>query len=263
MRKRRNPYWGCGAFFSIMERLMKKPLSFALGNIWRWTKSKNRDVLIPYVRELDVSGIEITFALKEELYSFRLSEDNRSWLRSLDYVTIHAPFDLIGGSAGKDEVIRQLDIISALSDDVNAGNIIIHPDNLPPPEILKEYGFNVSTENLPPKSRISMPDLKRVLDRYPEIGLCLDVSHAYLWSKHETRRLVKAFKDRITQVHLSGTYKRKDHQSLRSVTRAFLYSIQPVKELNVPIVIEEDIETKSLRFVKKEIDYALSILQTG
>ncbi|GAI60095.1 unnamed protein product, partial [marine sediment metagenome] len=91
---------------------MKRVFSFALGNIWRWNTSTNRNVLIDYIRKLDISGVELTFATKEELYSFNLSRKNKHWLKSLDYVTIHAPFRLIEGSKDPEEVIKQLNDIS-------------------------------------------------------------------------------------------------------------------------------------------------------
>lgn len=239
---------------------MKRILSFALGNIWKWAAVGDMSPLINYVRELDISGVELTLAFKDELYSFKLSEDDKSWLRNLDYVSIHAPFRLIERSESKEEVIRQLDIISRLYDDIDAKNVIVHPTDLPTPEILEKYNFNISTENLPPKRNVTISDLEKILGSYPKIKLCLDVAHAYLWSKHETGKLVKAFKEKISQVHFSGTYRKKDHQSLRSVGKDFLFSIQPLRELNVPIVIEETMEEKDLKFVKEEIRYVRDLL---
>jgi hypothetical protein len=227
--------------------------SFALGNIWRWTRSKNVGVLVDYLKQLDISGVEITFASKEELYFFELSEDNASFLSTLDYVSIHAPFRLISGSESQEELFRQLNIMSRLYKDVKAQNIIIHPDELPGPEILKSYSFTVSTENLPAGGQSTVSGLSNMFTLYPDLGLCIDVSHAYLRSGSETEELVGAFNDRISQVHFSGTYKNMDHQSLRNVTKAFLDSIEPVKTLHVPIVIEEDMEETSLEYVKEEI----------
>jgi len=238
---------------------MKRIFSFALGNVWSWTTSKNRDDLIKYARKLDVSGVEITFASKEEVYAFKLSKDNKAWLRQLDYVTIHAPFYLVRESGNEKEMIKQLNLISEIYNDINAKNVIIHSISLPSPEMLKEYNFNVSTENTELRGRVTIPDLKKILNQYSNICLCLDVTHAYNWSKYETGNLVKAFKDRISQIHLSGTYKRKYHQSMRNVTKAFLLSIEPIKKLKVPIVIEEDIKVKSQKYLKEEVAYIKSI----
>jgi sugar phosphate isomerase/epimerase len=234
---------------------MKKIFSFATGNIYRWSKNKNN--LINLVKKLEVNGVEITFAFKEELFSFRLSKDNRLWLRNLDYVTIHAPFRLLRRSENKGEVIKQLNIISKLYGEINAKNVIIHPMDLPPPELLNKYKLKISTENLPKRSHVAISDLRKILKKYPKVDLCLDVCHAYRWSKYETGKLIKAFKNRISQIHLSGVYKNKEHRSLRKVTKNFLYSIRLIKELNVPIVIEEDIffKEKKLKSLKKEIEY--------
>lgn len=48
---------------------------------------------------------------------------------------------------------------------------------------------------------------------------------------------------------------------MRKVDKDFLFSIQPLQELNVPIVIEEDIKAKDLEFVKEEIKYVKSLLR--
>ena len=93
---------------------MKRIFSFALGNVWSWDPSKNIDVLIKYAKKLDVSGVELTFAFKENLYAFKLSKDNRDWLRQLDYVTIHAPFQLIRRAENEKNIIKQLDFISKI-----------------------------------------------------------------------------------------------------------------------------------------------------
>ena len=234
---------------------MNHIISFALGSIWRWSDAKNRNSLLFYAKKLNTSGIELTFSTKEELYSFKVSENNKLWLKDLDYVSIHAPFKLMKKSENDEEIIKQLTIITKLYNEFNAKNVIIHPEELPLPEILDEFDVDVSTENLPPKNHISICDLRKIFYTYPNISLCLDVSHAYRWSKYETGNLIEAFKNKISQIHLSGTYKNKEHQSLRNVTKEFIFSIQPIKKLHVPIVIEEDTNIKNLKFIKDEIKY--------
>lgn len=219
--------------------------------------------MISYVKKLDVNGLEITFSSKEELYAFKLSKANEKYLKNLDYVTIHAPFKLVRKADNKEEIIKQLDLLSILYNKLNVKNIIIHPKDLPEPKILNDYDFNISTENLPKKTPIlisEISDLKKILKEYPKMGLCLDVSHAYLWSKYETEKMTRAFEDKITQIHFSGTHKKRDHRSLRIVSKDFMFSINPIFKLNVPIVVEEDIETKSTKFLKEEIDFIKNML---
>jgi len=241
---------------------MKSVFSFALGNIWRWSNSKNRNTLINFVKKLDISGVELTFSTKEELYAFRLSKPNKKWLRDLEYVTIHAPFRLYQKAANEEEVIKQINVISKIYHDLNCKNVIIHPEtemfNL---DLLNECEFEISVENLPQKSSISILNLREILDKYSHIKFCLDISHAYSWSKFETGKLIEVFQDRISQIHFSGSYRKKDHQSLQKVSKAFLFSIQPIKQLKVPIVIEEDMEPNSLEYVKGEIEYIKNFFQ--
>lgn len=235
-------------------------ISFASGNLWRWSTSENIDEVIGYVKELDIDGVELTFATKEELYGLILSDSNSSWLASLDYVSIHAPFRLISASGNMDEVMTQMNIIANIYGEINARNIIIHPDELPPATALNQYDMKFSTENPPAGSYAFPADLERLLEEYPDMGLCVDVSHAYLRSADETGLLIDSFRDIITQIHLSGTCRGEDHQSLRGVTDSFLSSIEPIRALSVPIVIEEDIEKRDLTHVKDEIMFIRKLL---
>lgn len=234
---------------------MQRTISFALGNIWRWSRARNINSLLAYIRKLEVNGVELTFSSKEELYNFKLSKENEKWLRSLSYVSIHSPFNMVRRAENGKEVIRQLVFIDKLYKKIKAKNVIIHPEDLPRPKILNKFNFNVSTENLLKKRNVTIAKLRKIMKKYPKIGFCLDVSHAYSWSKHETRKLISAFGKRITQIHFSGTYKKRDHQSLRAVSRDFMFSIKPVFRLNAPIVIEEDIRIKSAKFLREEVDF--------
>ncbi|PIV47107.1 hypothetical protein COS21_01730 [bacterium (Candidatus Gribaldobacteria) CG02_land_8_20_14_3_00_41_15] len=233
---------------------MPRIISFALGSVWRWEKSKNRDDFIKYAKNLGIDGVELTFSSKEELFAFKLSSDNEKFLRGLDYVTIHAPFDFMKGAGNEKEQIRQLDAIFRIYMQVGAKNVILHPHDLPGGKILDKFHFKVSTENLRKKRNVTISDFKKIFEKYPKVGLCVDVSHAYSWSKQETEKLIKAFSDRITQFHFSGAYRGKDHQSLKMVSKDFLSSIELLFKSKAPIIIEEDIKVKSEKFLREEIE---------
>ncbi|PIU78000.1 MAG: hypothetical protein COZ28_00170 [Candidatus Moranbacteria bacterium CG_4_10_14_3_um_filter_44_15] len=66
---------------------------------------------------------------------------------------------------------------------------------------------------------------------------------------------MKKYRSRISQIHFSGTFRKRTHQSLRIVSKDFLKSIQPLQDLYVPIVIEGDIKIKNIAFLKKEVGY--------
>ena len=227
-----------------------------MGNIWRWDNSENRNALIDYVRDLEVNGIELTLANKKDLYSLRLSKENIQWLKRLSYVTIHAPFNLFRESENKKDVNDQLETITTIYHQVGAKRVIIHPEpELIQTDILEGYPIQFTIENLPRKNNLPLSFIKTILDKYPYMDVCLDTSHAYSWSKCETCKLIQAFKKKISQIHLSGSYRRKQHVSLRKVSTDFYSSIQPLKYLDVPIVIEEDLEIKSFQYLRRELEY--------
>lgn len=245
---------------------MSRKYVFALGNIWSWKTTKSLNPLIKYAKNmsehLNVEGIELTFRTKEELYSTRLTEENILWLQNLNYVSIHAPFGLTKESQNEKEVEKQLNKIQRMYQIIDASMIVIYANQLPSKKQIKN--MNVSVDNLP-KRRRGKKGLDELLSERPDVGFCLDVSHAYRISKYETSRLVNKYRNRITQVHISGAYRGKDHLSIKQATGEFIRSLEPILSLDVPIIIEENhakqgIETGNFRAVAKEIKRIKKIL---
>ena len=54
---------------------------------------------------------------------------------------------------------------------------------------------------------------------------------------------------------MSARHKEKDHQFLNKADKQFLSSVDPIKKLNVPIVIEEEVKKINFNSIKKEIEY--------
>ncbi|PLW79912.1 hypothetical protein C0585_05390 [Candidatus Woesearchaeota archaeon] len=217
-----------------------KIICFALGNIWRFSESDNRADLLEKIQHLDIEGVELTIGTVHELENFELKKSQIKWLKQLKYVSIHAPFKLL---SDPNKIKIYLDKLQKIYDLTNAKTVIIHPDNLPEKKLLKKYSMHVSTENMVKRKNITIPKLKKIIEEYG-LGLCLDVAHSYFWSEKETKKLIDEFKEIITQVHFSNNYRRKDHLPFDKVSKSFLRSINPLKDIEVPIIIEEDIKTK-------------------
>lgn len=239
---------------------MGKIFSFALGYLTENINSPKIKLFLDYLRKLGFQGVEITFATKERLYSYNPPTEIKNRLKQFKYLSIHSPFKLVKEAKNKEEIIKQLDLIGKLYFEIGAENVIIHPDELPPPEILKKYNFRISTENLKRKRNITISKLRKIFKKYPKIGFCVDTSHAYSWSKYETGKLIKAFKNRITQIHLSCRYKNKDHQSLTKASKDFLFSIAPIKKLNIPTVLEIEFKKVNLKSIRKESNCVKKLL---
>jgi len=133
---------------------MKNKFIFATGNFYRFA-NKNSANLINFIKKLDIDGVEITFSSKDQLYNFKLNHDQAMWLRELQYVSIHSPFNLIEDVAGDNQgILDQMVRLYNLAQKIKAKNIIIHPHSLPSAQILKKSQvkkIKVSTENLEKK----------------------------------------------------------------------------------------------------------------
>jgi len=232
---------------------MKKMICFATGSIWRW--AENRGELLSFIKKLHVQGVELTTGNISQFYKFRMSAKDISWLREMDRVSIHAPFRMKRDARSPKEVENILEMLEKMYQKTKATLVIIHPLDLPPLEVLSNYSMAISTENLPKNRKITIRKLKNIMAKYPEMGFCLDVGHAYSWDRFMVGKLVDAFRDRITQVHLHGCYRKKDHLSLRNVSKTYIKSLEPIRSLNVPLVIEEDMIFRNLAKLCEEVEY--------
>lgn len=234
---------------------MKRVFSFGSGNLYLWADQRKEyekeyyNSLIGWCRMLEIDGVEIFFTNNESVRKFRLSRELGDWLRKLTYVSLHAPPSL---PEKEGDILEVLEKISRIYRRYRAKNLIIHPTCIPERKILDRFGMSVSTENLSPRRNIRIPELRKIADR-SGAGLCIDVSHAYSWSKYETARLLKAFEGRITQIHFSAAAPGKMHVSLSEAGRDFIFSAKPVLDTDVPVVIEQKMEKKSIHIANREI----------
>lgn len=226
-------------------------ISVAIGSFYRWNY-KNRAEILNLLMNEDINGVELTLGSIEELYHFKLTKKQISWLKKKPLVSIHAPFKLVRGASDEKEIDYQLKLMKNIYNKVGANNVIIHPTDIPPIKLLKKYNMKYSTENLSKRFHYPIPILKKIIKKY-NMGLCLDVGHAYSFSKEECSNLIKAFKKNITQIHFHGVYKRKDHIPLRNVTKDYIYSLRDLNKLNVPIIIEENFDKGDINGFKREL----------
>ncbi|MFC1723021.1 hypothetical protein ACFL0V_02700 [Nanoarchaeota archaeon] len=231
---------------------MKKTICFSTGNLRLWanTVSKRLD----FMQKLDIDGVELSLDMRS-VKTFSISRSKLSWLRGLDHISIHAP-----NGIGQLSLIEQKKFFSDLHsiyDNLEASNIIIHPTEF---ELPLPRHMHFCIENLVFRMHYDIPRLKRILKHHPTTGLCLDASHAYLWSSDRCSELIKSFKKKIRQIHLSGTYRRKTHVSLQKTTGNFRISLTPLKGLDCPVVIESFFPKKDIKQVKDEIRLTRNLL---
>ncbi len=230
---------------------MKNPFCIATGNLWR--KNLTSDQVIDYLSQFEIDGIELTIGQIEELSGFSMSKRAINELKRYKYNSLHSPFHLVTDARNDEEITKQISILNGIYMQIEAHTMVIHPKQLIKPYLLKKFNGHISTENMPPKHKMKISDYAKILGRFPKMGLCLDVSHAYLVGPDETKQIIQKFKKRITQVHFSGAYRGQEHSSIKPASKKFIESIKPIKELRVPIVFEGDIRSGKPQELKKEI----------
>lgn len=230
---------------------------FATGNLWRLIGKKD---IVSLISSLNIDGVEWSFGknFDERL----LIEKDINLLKQFDFNSVHSPFLFSKKYFSKTELTNGLKLMENYSQLLHSKNVVIHPVQVFPENFFDTSKLTFLSENLNPKKgkKRSKNGFEIVLNKFPEWGLCLDVSHAYDWSVEETERIVKKWKHRIKQIHFSNNRYHKDHLPFTKVSKDFLKSIEPLRELNVPFILEEDMPFSSLNEIKQEVKRARVIL---
>lgn len=225
-----------------------------MGNFYRSARNQNRANALKWIQKLPVQGVELTLGNQKDFEAFHLNTQQKKYLLDLDYVSLHAPFKTLAYYPTTETLDNALNKIQEIYDESNAKAIVFHPHHLPPHQLLRKRHFKVLIENMEQKKHIPTSRITRLADEY-HAGYCLDTSHAYEFGSHETQKLFHKFKQRLGQIHLSANYRHQNHQQLTKASPAFLQSLEPLQETDVPIVIEEDFKRRNLTLAKKEIDW--------
>jgi endonuclease IV len=214
--------------------------------------------VLELISKLDIEGVEYTYGrvFKER----EIKDSDLAFFNSLKHVSLHSPFSLSLKKIPQDEVNAGLNIILTDCKRVRAKQVVFHPGQVLPAEFFSRKEFVFLTENMHKKPQRDKNAFEAILNSHPDTELCLDVNHAYTWSKVECGEIVSKWRNRIAQVHFSNCYKRKRHLSFKKVSKEFLKSIEPIMDLNVPIIIEEEMQTSNLSEIKEEIKRIKDIL---
>jgi len=233
-------------------------LSFATGNLYRYINDFD---LVEFIDKLGVSGIEYTYGKSYGERIIKKSDENI--LLTKKDVSMHVPFGFMKKAEYLERDTEDFKKMILDYQRIGAKRLVIHPNQILPNELLllgKKRGVEYITENLSKRSvedkhqNLRRFSFEKILNEHKEFGLCLDVSHSYSWSKNETKLIVDKWQDRIKQVHFSVTRYNKGHLGVSSASKSFLESMRCLRDLNVPIVIEEDMHSINPVEIKKEIN---------
>jgi hypothetical protein len=120
-------------------------------------------------------------------------------LRQFSYISFHAPsrFD-------KDEEDFVIELLHRVPEN---WPIILHPDTIHAPEKWQEFGSQLAIENMDRRKPLgrSAEELAHCFERLPKAKLCLDLAHVHQFDRTMTEayRMLKMFRERVCQLHIS------------------------------------------------------------
>ena len=204
-----------------------------------------------------IQGIEVALATPQEFKEFKPDNKALEFLKSLDFVSIHLPFQEVRYANNK-ETQELLTKAEALAKQINAQHLIIHPNTVDDFNSLKT-SIPICIENLNKKPEnkgyFTVEEMSQVLKQQPNLYLALDIAHALGNNINPTEFLT--LKNKIREIHVNGQWIKKgnlkEHGFLTEGTPEQLEKVKETLKLNVPKVIEADIYPEKLPLLEKEI----------
>jgi hypothetical protein len=176
-------------------------------------------------------------------------------LRRYDYVSVHAPSRF--SAAEEASIVHAMRCFAA-----RGWPVILHPDTVHDWDTWSELGPLLLIENMDKRKPIgrTASELAQVFARLPAARLCFDIAHARQCdgSMTEAYRILRAFGDRIAEVHISEVSSRSTHERITRYAAIAFRQVARLIPADVPVIIESRVTPDQ---IDSEIEAARAALQ--
>ena len=181
------------------------------------------------------------------------------YIKKFERISLHVPCNIRYGN--NDETISLLKDLEDFYKKSGAELVVVHPDVVDDWSVFDSFDMNFAIENLDDRKKEfkDVADLKEFFKVHPKWAFVLDFGHANSNDKSMilAEDLIKEFKSRVVEIHLSGY--EVFHDPLYHTKQKEI--INYCKEFSVPIIIESVFEVSDgVEGVKKEFDYVIENL---
>jgi len=239
---------------------MNNLICISTGADYKMSEDMNRKIEL--LKEFCADGIELCFADSQALIDFKITDENLYYLKSLKWVSIHAPWIGIryGRNQRTDEVVKSM---RYLSDLIDAKNVVFHGNFADDFSFFLNCDFTYSIENSDWRySFHTVLEMEKLLAESDNYKFTFDFAHALTVNSSDVSVYMSRLKDRMIQVHLSYLDKQlPDHWFLHKHDSVEMRNLlSPLKDLDVPIVLECVAANESeLPMIKDEIEYVREV----
>jgi len=186
------------------------------------------------LKDQPVAAIELSAIRKHELIPLLRSLDGLD-LSRFEYVSIHAPSEF---SPQEERWIFQ-----ELYESRHRGwPIIVHPDTLHDFSVWETLGDLLCIENMDKRKPVgrTVQELNGLFEVFPRASFCFDIGHARQvdTSMVEAYRMLKAYGQRLRQVHVSDVSTQNKHATLSFVSILDYQEVANLIPQTVPVIIE-------------------------
>lgn len=201
------------------------------------------------LKNAHVPAIELSALREHELPELARSLPHLD-LEGFEYVSVHAPTNF--KDLQEREVIKLLEAAAS-----RRLPVVVHPDAIRCFDLWKPLGTLLLVENMDKRKPIgrSASELRIIFDNLPEAGFCFDVAHARQVdpSMIESAQILRAFRDRLREVHASGVTTRSTHGLISAAASSAYTGVAHLVPENIPVILESPVDES---MIHAEIKFA-------
>lgn len=212
---------------------------------------ENYRARLKYFKQLGCNALEIHVDPRLDALEFK------DEILEFDYVSIHTPVKNIYYDDSVETKII-LDKIDNWTKNLNIKLVVVHPDLIKNPEILKDKHWPLALENMDWRKQDGkyVDHLERWFSIFPQAKMVLDLNHILTndTSLKLADQFYEKFSDRISQIHLSGFIDEvKIHEPI--TTSGCTHLTQLIKNKNLPVIMEVDTANLDPKILESEFEF--------
>jgi hypothetical protein len=234
-----------------MESFKKSMIGFSTGAI----AYSNFRLGLELLRDRNVTVVEIS-ALRMAEWTPLIQALDQLDLSAFDFVSIHLPSSM--NAADESFVAQSLQLIQ----DRNFP-LIIHPDAIVDFGRWRDFGNVVCVENMDKRKLIGRneAELGAIFRELPHANLCFDIGHAWQVdpTMTEAYSILKTYRERLKQIHVSEVNSRSKHDSLSYVTIQSFRDVAHMIPAGLPIILETPVSPEKMLEEMKKARFALAL----